>query len=399
MEGEGMAKESFVSILGLNKGQSIDVLATVSDKTTANWHINNTFGNMGYDHLIVKTVNKKGDKFVADVIAKDKAKYLNVELIMNKFDWDTLRAVITEGTLLSFSEMVKTNGIKNEKMIGKLGDVYPIHTTDGEEVEDFATTVVLPETEPIPYTKAMNALRKEVLEYVTGDEVSTDSDGVVDETDDEVVEEPMEEVIDESDEPDELLDVVSEDQEAEEELEEVIEEPKKETKSKARKTSKKPKAQPKEEVVEEQPEETVDEVLEEVAGEVAEDTADEVVAETNDGEDFDFGFEEDEVEIPEENEAEEESKEESSDESSSDDNEDFEFGFDEEEESSSSESSDATDEDFDFGDDEVTPDAEANEDIEDFDAMIEDASDDMVNEDAKADDDEEFDLDAELASL
>ncbi|MFV1457244.1 hypothetical protein, partial [Bacillus mycoides] len=97
-----MAKEKYFSILGLRKGKRIETIATVANKALANWHINNTFGNLGYDRLITKQVENKGDKFIPEAVVGDKNKYLLVEFLMSAFNWDEVKAVMSEGTLMQF---------------------------------------------------------------------------------------------------------------------------------------------------------------------------------------------------------------------------------------------------------------------------------------------------------
>ncbi|KLA07070.1 hypothetical protein B4086_5546 [Bacillus cereus] len=167
-----MAKERFQSILGLRKGKAIETVATLANKALANWHMNHTFGKMGYDHLIVKQVEKKGDKFIPDEVAGDKGQYAFKEFFMDAFDWDAVKERTVIGTLAQFHEVVHSSGIKNEKAVGKLHPIEIVRTDDeSNDVVGARTYGVFSLDTPIPLAKVQDTLQKAIVDGLSGEEV------------------------------------------------------------------------------------------------------------------------------------------------------------------------------------------------------------------------------------
>ncbi|WP_180232734.1 hypothetical protein [Bacillus cereus] len=167
-----MAKERFQSILGLRKGKAIETVATLANKALANWHMNHTFGKLGYDHLIVKQVEKKGDKFIPDEVASDKGQYAFKEFFMDAFDWDAVKERTVIGTLAQFHEVVHSSGIKNEKAVGKLQPIEIVRTDDeSNDVVGARTYGVFSLDTPIPFAKVQDTLQKAIVDGLSGEEV------------------------------------------------------------------------------------------------------------------------------------------------------------------------------------------------------------------------------------
>lgn len=172
-----MAKERYHSILGLRKGKAIETIATMTNKALANWHINHTFGKLGYDRLLTKQVDKKGDKFIPDEVVSDKGQYVFMEFFMSAYNWDSVKSKATVGTLTQFHEALCHNGIKNEKVIGKVNSVQLVYANDGErELEGARTYGVFSIEEAIPYVKVQDTLQKAILEDVVGEEMEDDEE-------------------------------------------------------------------------------------------------------------------------------------------------------------------------------------------------------------------------------
>ncbi|PGT90017.1 hypothetical protein [Bacillus thuringiensis] len=191
-----MAKERYHSILGLRKGKAIETVATMSNKALANWHINHTFGKLGYDRLLTKQVDKKGDKFIPDEVVSDKGQYVFMEFFMSAYNWDSVKSKATVGTLTQFHEAIFSNGIKSEKVVGKVGVLELIHSNEVErELEGARTYGVFSLDEAIPYVKVQDTLQKAILEDVVGEDMGDDEETETESLEEVSQEETVEEAV------------------------------------------------------------------------------------------------------------------------------------------------------------------------------------------------------------
>ncbi|WP_440650419.1 hypothetical protein [Bacillus subtilis] len=314
-----MAKTSLVEVIGLKKNTGIDPIATFSTKGLANWHINNTFGDRGFDKLLTRNVSKKGENFIPDTLAEDKNQYVHVKAGMKSYDWDTLNISVVKGTLLGF---YLDGLVKSEKTIGKLGTA----DFEGDEAQ---VSVVLGMNDPIPYNKLSSALEKVIVESIVGD---TEAAAAVED-------EESEDVVEEQSTPDEDNIDNDDDDEADEDDESELE------------------------VVEYEDDDEVDEddeVVDEDDSELSDDEEADL-EEDLDG-DIDDSEDDDDSEDEEEDDDEEEEEEEDEEEFDLEEEDEEEFDLEEEDEEEG-------DEDLEF--DEEEEDEDDEESIEDLDAELE----------------------------
>src|SRR5690625_562886 len=167
-----MAKKTYVDVLGLKKGIAPEVVATFSTRTQANWHINNTFKDLGYDNLLTKTSATKGDKFVQEVVADDRESYIHAVSTMKITDMDTVETVTGRDTLLGY---IQKGHLKNKTGLGK---IESLETEEGKSVEledlQHSVQVVYSEDEVYPLARIEKRLTNELLKALSDDE---DEDG------------------------------------------------------------------------------------------------------------------------------------------------------------------------------------------------------------------------------
>lgn len=259
-----MAKKIYVEVLGLKKGQAPVGIATVSSKALANWHISNTFAELGYDKLLTRQTPSKGENFVADVVAEDKDSYIKAISTMGITDLgsvatlterDTLLGLVQKDLIKSKSglnkiELVETaeseenieNLKKSVQVIYAEGDVFPLSKVEKKltdallnalsDDEEDADDEEEPEAEPVKKTKATTKSKVEEKEEVEeADDSAEDSDTgeVVEEeetADEEVVEEEEaeEEIIEEDDNEEVIEEEVEDEEVVEDDDDEDIEE-------------------------------------------------------------------------------------------------------------------------------------------------------------------------------
>src|SRR5690625_1324355 len=167
-----MAKKTYVDVLGLKKGIAPEVVATFSTRTQANWHINNTFKDLGYDNLLTKTSATKGDKFVQEVVADDRESYIHAVSTMKITDMDTVETVTGRDTLLGY---IQKGHLKNKTGLGK---IESLETEEGKSVEledlQHSVQVVYSDDEVYPLARIEKRLTNELLKALSDDE---DEDG------------------------------------------------------------------------------------------------------------------------------------------------------------------------------------------------------------------------------
>lgn len=161
-----MTKKTYVDVLGLQKGKAPEVVATFSNKTQANWHINNTFVTEGFDKLLTTNTKTKGEKFVQEVVADDKGTYIHAVSTMNITDLETVETVTTKETLLG---AINKGLIKNKTGVNK---IELLETEETGSLEDLKKSVqtVFPENEVFPIAKIEKKLSTELLKSLSEDE-------------------------------------------------------------------------------------------------------------------------------------------------------------------------------------------------------------------------------------
>lgn len=244
-----MAKKTYVDVLGLKKGKAPEVIATFSNRQLANWHNKNTFEDFGYDNLLLKNSNVKGDKFISDVVAEDKESYIQAIATMEITDMTSVTTVTRRNTLLGYileGVLKNKTGVKKVELLESDDtnvaledlqkqvqvvysdeDVYPLAQIEKKltkalldaltDEEESGSEVEEEETKPKKETKKEKEAKKEekkeeeTVEEDIEDDIGEDieDDSVEDDIDEEDEEESIEE--DDSDDEDDIEDELDED--------------------------------------------------------------------------------------------------------------------------------------------------------------------------------------------
>lgn len=242
-----MAKKSYFTVFGVKNGKGIQALAQFDERKDANWHVKNTFHNLGLDHLLVKKTGKKDtDVYVKPEDAEIRESFAATSIFMKSDNWDVVHTSSSFDTLLGF---LHTGKLDRSSQLGKLSDV-------SKEDDTYTISVIQNSNDAIPLDKVKATLSKAILDDFLGDETEDDEDDESEE--DEEVEEVVE------DTPKKEVEEVKEEtpvEEVDEEVEEIIED-------EVEPTVEEPVLEVVEEVVTEEPK--VEEVVEEEENEVVE---------------------------------------------------------------------------------------------------------------------------------
>lgn len=204
-----MAKKSYFTVFGVKNGKGIQALAQFDERKDANWHVKNTFHNLGLDHLLVKKTGKKDtDVYVKPEDAEIRESFAATSIFMKSDNWDVVHTSSSFDTLLGF---LHTGKLDRSSQLGKLSDV-------SKEDDTYTISVIQNSNDAIPLDKVKATLSKAILDDFLGDETEDDEDDESEE--DEEVEEVVE------DTPKKEVEEVKEEtpvEEVDEEVEEIIE--------------------------------------------------------------------------------------------------------------------------------------------------------------------------------
>lgn len=173
-----MAKKTYVDVLGLKKGKAPEVVATFSNRQLANWHNKNTFEDLGYDNLLLKNSNVKGDKFISDVVAEDKESYIQAIATMEITDMTSVTTVTRRNTLLGY---ILEGVLKNKTGVKKVELLESDDTNVALEDLQKQAQVVYSDDDVYPLGQIEKKLTKALLDALT-DEEESDSEVEEEET-------------------------------------------------------------------------------------------------------------------------------------------------------------------------------------------------------------------------
>lgn len=162
-----MAKKTYVDVLGLKKGKAPEVVATFSNRQLANWHNKNTFEDFGYDNLLLKNSNVKGDKFISDVVAEDKESYIQAIATMEITDMTSVTTVTRRNTLLGY---ILEGVLKNKTGVKKVELLESDDTNVALEDLQKQAQVVYSDEDVYPLAQIEKKLTKALLDALTDEE-------------------------------------------------------------------------------------------------------------------------------------------------------------------------------------------------------------------------------------
>lgn len=164
-----MAKKTYVDVIGLKKGVAPEIVGTFSTRSQANWHINNTFNDLGYDNLLTKQTTTKGETFIQDTVADDRESYVRAVSTMKIIDMDTVETVTGRDTLLGY---INKGYIKNKSGLGKIDVLESEDNSDDLEELKRSVQYIYAEKDAFPLSKIEKKLTNELLNALSGEDVS-----------------------------------------------------------------------------------------------------------------------------------------------------------------------------------------------------------------------------------